>query len=141
MVSVILILIRSGFPSPHIKLVLTAITLVVYKPLLGLVSTRNMISCEYCESKFGRKSSLNRHLKTKHTDYMLWCEWCLFTTNRKDEFVKHMKKIMVKKINMKGDQNKTLMSRQAPHLTSVPSVILPALKKVSYKNMLIPLIR
>ena len=54
------------FPS-HIKLVLTAFTLVVYKPLLGLVSIINMISCEFCETKFSRKSSLNRHLKTKHT--------------------------------------------------------------------------
>ena len=93
---------------------MTASTLVNHKPLLGLVSIRNMISCEYCESKFSRKDTLNRHLKSKHTNHIIWCEYCLFTTNRKDEFVKHMKKNHGEKDKYEGGSEQNTDEQAGP---------------------------
>ena len=73
-----------------------------------------MISCEYCESKFSRKDNLNRHLKSKHTNHIIWCEYCLFTTTRKDVLVKHMKKNHGEKDKYEGGSEQNTDEQAGP---------------------------
>ena len=46
--------------------------------------------CEFCPTNFGERKTLNRHVRTKHSNASFECERCELTTNRKDKLKHHL---------------------------------------------------
>ena len=54
---------------------------------------QNVFNCSYCYSKYPRKSSLERHVKTKHEGRKFSCKYCNQQFNYQCAATKHEKKV------------------------------------------------
>ena len=54
------------------------------------ISSRKVLICDECGTKFGSESTLNRHKTYQHASYKLICPECNYATTWKDNIRRHL---------------------------------------------------
>ena len=85
-------MLKHGGKKPKIEIKTEHLEEEKSQDMIEVEPIQTTVECMQCFAKFKAKKSLNRHIKSIHTDIIIKCEQCNFTTNRKDTLRIHFKR-------------------------------------------------